>query len=76
MSNENIYDGCGVISSELLKKNFQGFEQGNVVNLKEGVICKTDIFQFANNKSKQCKKYTPKGIYELSICKCKPIEKK
>ena len=29
--NENIYDGCGIISSELLKKNFEGFEQGKFI---------------------------------------------
>jgi hypothetical protein len=29
--NKNIYDGCVVISSELLKKNFEGFKQGEVV---------------------------------------------
>lgn len=75
MSNDNIYDGRGVISSEILKKKFKGFEQGKIVNLKQGIMCNTDVFQFTNNKSKQCKEYMPKDIYELSICKCKPMIK-
>jgi hypothetical protein len=29
--NENIYDGCGIVSSELLNKKFEGFKQGEVV---------------------------------------------
>lgn len=33
MSNESIYDGCGIISSELLKKNFEGFK------IDEFVLC-------------------------------------
>lgn len=30
MSNEIIYDGCGLVSSELLKNNFEGFKQGEI----------------------------------------------
>ncbi|NFH01589.1 hypothetical protein FC831_15200 [Clostridium botulinum] len=59
MGNENIYDGCGIISSEILKKNFKGFEQGKIY----------DVFQFDSKISNGKVKYIPKNIYELSIVK-------
>lgn len=65
MSNDNIYDGCGLISSELLKENFQGFEQGKI----------SDVFQFDSKISNGKVKYIPKNIYELSICKNEPMIK-
>jgi hypothetical protein len=33
MNNENIYDGCGIISNEVLKKNFDG------IKMDEFILC-------------------------------------
>lgn len=52
MNNENIYDGCGVISSELLKKNFEGFKQGEIViNSLKGTVIPFDIEKYMGKNS-------------------------
>lgn len=48
MNNENIYDGCGVISSELLKKNFKGFKQGKVTNVNREIMIVSDFEKYIN----------------------------
>jgi hypothetical protein len=52
--NKNIYDGCGIISSELLKKNFEGFKQDEVViNFLKGTRIPFDMFKYDNIKVNQ-----------------------
>lgn len=47
MNNENVYDGCEIASSELLKKNFEGFKQGEVViNHLKGTWIPFDIEKY------------------------------
>jgi hypothetical protein len=47
LNNENVYDGCEIASSELLKKNFEGFKQGEVViNHLKGTWIPFDIEKY------------------------------
>lgn len=51
MNNENIYDGYGIVSSELLKKIFEGFKQGEiVVNSLKGTWMPFDIEKYMKEK--------------------------
>jgi hypothetical protein len=53
MSNKNIYDGYGMFSSELLKKNFEGFKQDEVIiNSLKGIIIPFDIDKYMNSEVK------------------------
>lgn len=51
---DSIYDGCGVVSSEVLKHSFDGFKEGILYKIKDGEeifvgnITSTDIDGYRN----------------------------
>ena len=50
---DNIYDGCGIINSNIIKKEFKGFEKGKVYCFDNGVVLKVTLLNCNINKYKE-----------------------
>lgn len=48
MNDQNNYDGCGIVSSRLMKKNFEGFNQEVIINSLKGTIVPFDMKKYLN----------------------------